>query len=263
MDGAGAIAVISAERIIDMEWYELYDLAERYLELINPSSKEKVIEAGEALGLGPHTRLIDYGCGSGEPLALWAERFGISAVGIEFRPRAAAKARLKMIERGLDKQIEIIEGNGADYHPGDHTFDVASCMGATFIWHGYPQTIQAMKRVIKPDGKLLIGETYWIKTPQVPAEMMEGWTCCTEYELLTMARDEGFTFEYMIRSSQEEWARYNAANWRSLIAWLKENPNHPDYDQVRRWLDKGQDDYLHWWREYLGWAIYILTRLPK
>jgi SAM-dependent methyltransferase len=246
-----------------MEWYELYDVAERYIEVLNPCSIEKVIEAGEVLGLGPHTRLIDYGCGYGEPLALWAERFGITAVGVEFRPRAAAKARLKMIERGLTKQIEIIEGSGADYHMGDHTFDVASCMGASFIWGGYPQAVKAMKTAIKASGKILIGEPYWIKTPQVPNEVMEGWTCYTEHELLTMARAEGFTFTYLIRSSQDEWARYNAANWRGLVAWLKENPGHPDYDQVRAWLDKEQDIYLRWFREYIGWAMYILTTLPR
>jgi SAM-dependent methyltransferase len=246
-----------------MEWYELYDVAERYIELLNPCSNEKVLEAGEVLGLGPQTRLIDYGCGYGEPLVLWAERFGISAVGIEFRPRAAAKARLKMIERGLDKQIEIIEGSGADYHLGDHTFDVASCMGASFIWNGYPQAIRAMKEAIKPNGKILIGEPYWIKETRVPKDLMEGFTIYYEPELLEMARAEGFTFEYLIRSSEEEWARYNAANWRGLVAWLKENANHPDYDQVRRWLDKEQDTYIRWWREYMSWALYILTALPK
>ena len=246
-----------------MEWYELYDIAERYIDLLNPCSKEKVIEAGQVLGLGPHTRLIDYGCGYGEPLVLWAEKFGITAVGIEFRPRAAAKARLKMIERGLAKQIEIIEGKGADYHLGDHTFDIASCMGASFIWDGYPNAVRAMKEAIKPNGKILIGEPYWTKEPRVPDDFLEGFKVYHEHELLQMARDEGFTFEYLIRSSEEEWARYNAANWRGLVAWLKENPNDPDYIQVRQWLDKEQDSYLRWWREYLGWALYILTPLPQ
>ena len=75
-----------------MDAMELYDIAERYIELVNPSSVDKIMQIGEALHLGPDTRVIDYGCGFGEPLALWAEGYGISGVGIDLRERACERA---------------------------------------------------------------------------------------------------------------------------------------------------------------------------
>jgi len=243
-----------------MEWFELYDIAERYMELINPSSPEKVLRIGEIMGMNKDTRIIDFGCGFGEPLALWGKRFGISGIGVDFRPHAVQRARQKMIDHGLGKRIEIVESKGAEYEFERHTFDIASCMGATFIWDGFRPTICALREAIKPHGKILIGEPYWLKNPApVPADFIERESVYFEHQLLDIAADEGFDFYYMIRSSDDDWTNYEADNWRGLNAWLTDNPDHPDREQVIEWLRKSQVDYLKWGREYLGWAMYVLT----
>jgi len=43
------------------------------------------------------------------------------------------------------------------------------------------------------------------------------------------------------------------------IAWLEENPNHPDKQAVIDWYHRTQDEYLQYGRQYLGWAMYILN----
>ena len=63
----------------------------------------------------------------------------------------------------------------------------------------------------------------------------------------------------MIRASDDDWANYEADNWRGLNAWLRDNPDHPDRAQVIAWLRTEQVNHLRWGREYLGWAQYILT----
>ncbi len=240
-----------------MEWYEFYDLAERDMELINPSSPEKIIEAGKHLGLKKGSRIIDYGCGFAEPLVLWAKHFGISGIGIDFRPYAVERARQKVRDRGLADRIEIVEGKGAEYEVEKHSFDFAVCLGASFIWNGYRPTIQAMRETIKPGGRLLIGEPYLL-TKDVPPEYTEAKGVHTETELMQISIEEGFDIGYMIRANDDDWARYEATNWEGLTAWLEENKNHPDRQAVIEWFRKTQDDYFRFGREYLGWAIYIL-----
>jgi hypothetical protein len=51
--------------------------------------------------------------------------------------------------------------------------------------------------------------------------------------------------------------------WHSMIRWLKENPGHADYQQVRDFLRTDQDDYFRFYRPYMGWAMYILTPAGK
>lgn len=86
---------------IIMNFFDIENISERNMELISPISREKIILIGEVLKLKAESRVIDFGCGFGEMLALWGEKFGISGVGIEIREYACDQARKKMTERGL------------------------------------------------------------------------------------------------------------------------------------------------------------------
>ena len=66
-----------------MEFREIMDIAHRYMEILDPSTPEKIVKLGKALKLKKGNRVIDFGCGCAEPLALWAEEFGITGIGID------------------------------------------------------------------------------------------------------------------------------------------------------------------------------------
>ena len=242
-----------------MNFLDLKDISERYMDLINPTSSEKIITIGNYAGLGLGSRVIDFGCGFGEALALWAEYFGISGVGIDLREYACKRARTRLKEGGFDDRIEILCAEASRYRFDPHTFDVAACIGATFIWGGFSATIRAMKEAIPTSGKLIIGEAHWIKEPVPPEYLQAELDFHTEYQLLQIARQEGFDFEYMVRASHDDWDRYEAGNWYGLQRWIEENPDHPERQQVIDHLHESQDSYLRYGKEYLGWAIYVLN----
>jgi len=219
---------------------------------------------GKILYVAPHDGadgavVIDFGCGFGEALALWAERFGISGVGIDIRQHACDRAMKKMRERGFSDRIEIVCANGAEYRYGKHSFDVASCIGASFIWGGYRPTIRGMKDAIRTGSKLVIGEPYWLREHIPPEYAKSEQSIHTEYDLLRITREEGFDFEHVARASHDDWDRYESDNWYGLLRWIEENPNHPERGEVIDHLHKSQDEYLRYGREYLGWAMYVLN----
>lgn len=242
-----------------MNFLELKNISEKNMELVNPTSPEKVLKAGQIAGLKAGDRVIDFGTGFAEPLILWAERFGISGVGIDLRPYACERARQKITQRDLSSRLEIVCGDASEYQFPPHSFDVASCIGATFIWGTFHDAVHAMKGAIVPHGKLVIGEVYWL-TDDVPAEFCTQQSeITTELELLQGARQEGFDFEYVLHSSHDDWDRYEADNWHGLIRWIEENPLHPERQQVIDHLHESQDEYTQYGRMYLGWALYVLT----
>jgi ubiquinone/menaquinone biosynthesis C-methylase UbiE len=241
-----------------MEFFDLVNISERFLELVNPSTPEKVLALGHALQLREGSRVLDFGCGYAEPLALWAAHFGIVGVGVDVREAACERARKKLAERGLSERIEIVCARGADYPFEAQSFDVATCLGATFIWGGYRETLRALKRAIRPDGRLGIGEVYW-RTEQVPAPYRERESFLWERDLLAITREEGFELAAVIRSSQEDWDHYQNENWRGLIHWIEAHPAHPERDDVIAHLRRTQDDYMEYVREYLGWAMVALS----
>lgn len=242
-----------------MEFLELKNISERYLDLVNPTTPEKILQAGHVAGMKKECQLIDFGCGYGEELILWAKEFGISGVGIDIRPVACVRAREKIKSQGLESQIEIVCGNAAEYAFEPQGYDIATCIGATFIWKGgFQEAVREMKRAIRTGGRLIVGEVYWSHF-SVPAEFAQRELSITsEPELLRMARTEGLELIYVLHSSHDDWDHYESENLRGLSDWLDENPTHSAREDVIQHLHESQEEYLRYGREYLGWALYVL-----
>ena len=247
-----------------MDELDLYTIAERDIELVNPTSLEKIVLIGKMLGLGPGKKLIDFGCGYAEPLIIWAEHFGISGVGIELREACCKRARKKISKKGLEDRLDIIQADGSKYRSKGN-YDFAVCLGASFIWGGFGPTVRNLKKAVRFGGKLAVGEPYWNSLP-VPKEYVKRlgeYVFHTEHGLLELARKEGYDFEYIVRSSLDDWDRYETGNWYGLQKWLEQNPRDPDRKQVIEWLHKNQEEYLRWVRQYLGWAVYLMRPTAK
>jgi len=116
-----------------------------------------------------------------------------------------------------------------------------------------------MKKMIVEEGRIGIGEPYWLST-EVPTEYpISERGIHSEYELLKITREEGFDIEYVIRTSHDDWDRYESDNWYGLVRWIEDNPDHPNRHEVIDHLHKIQDEYLKYGREYCGWAMYVLA----
>ncbi len=242
-----------------MNFFDLKDISEQFMELLNPTSPEKLIKAGQIAGLKAGDRVIDFGCGFAEPLVLWAEMFGIHGVGLDIRQNACGRAEKKINARGLAEQLKIVCGDAGKHEFAPHSFDFATCIGATFIWSNFGEAVEKMSASVKPGGKLIIGEAYW-SVDDVPEEFRAEQTMIhRETELLQMAHQAGYEFEYVLHSNHDEWDRYEADNWYGLLRWIEANPTHPERQQVIDHLHESQEEYLRYGRMYFGWGLYVLT----
>ena len=244
-----------------MDFLELYNISEAYMEIINPFHADKLIKVGKYLRLGKGDKLIDFGSGYAEPLLIWAREFGVTGVGIDIRPHVCERAEKKIAASDLSDKLKIVCGKGADYKFTPGEYDAAACIGASFIWGGFPQTLKAMKTAIGPAGRLAIGEPFWINDNVPPEIARREPDFLTESEILQAIRAEGFDLEYVVRASRDDWDSYEAGNWFGLVRWLEDNPDHPDRADVLGRLRNSQDEYLTYGRYHFGWAVYILTRL--
>ncbi|MGB3713173.1 MAG: class I SAM-dependent methyltransferase [Candidatus Promineifilaceae bacterium] len=242
-----------------MNFFDLVNISERYMELVNPASQEKILAIGRILNLNSNSRVVDFGCGYGEMLALWAAEFGISGTGVELRDHACQRAIQKMIDRDLRGRIEIVCGDAAEYEFRHHAYTVATCVGASFIWGGFRKTVLGMKPAIEDNGRLVIGEPYWLRDQVPPEYMATEPSVHFEKELLEIVHEEGFDIEYVVRSNHDDWDRYEAGNWYALVRWIEENPDHPERKEVIDHLHTSQELYFKYTREYLGWAMYVLN----
>lgn len=246
-----------------MDIWKFYDVTHRYHEVWNPTSRAKLDELVGLLKLNPGSDVLDIACGKGELLTRLAERYEISGIGVDISPYCVTDAEQKLRERVPGAQIQILNMDGADYSP-DQLFDLAMCIGASWVYKGHRGTLSALKTRTKPGALILVGEPFWLKDPDdayLVAENLTRDMFGTHYENVLVGEDEGLFPLYTMVSNQDDWDRYETLQWYAAEKYARDNPDDPDVSEILTRVASGRTNYLHWGRDTLGWAMYLF-RLP-
>lgn len=140
------------------KWSRNYDRGVLQPLLFAPSRRALGARLARRFGSEPF-RLLDVGCGTGQFVAEVRDRFPKAEV-------VALDLVRGMLERGRDRweriadRVRPLQGDSERLPFGDQTFDVITCANS---FHHYPhqdQAIREMRRVLKPDGRLMLLDGY-------------------------------------------------------------------------------------------------------
>lgn len=241
-----------------MDKNELVSITQGGLAIMNPTTPAKVLAAGKAAGLREGSRVVEVGCGNGTILDLWGREYGISGLGIEAREDACTRAEEAIRSSGLSGRIAVRCMDARDYAP-DEPFDCAASIGASHIHGGFSATLDALLGLVHDEGTIVIGDRCW-RSDRVPPEFAREWPdVLTGYEILSLAREAGLDVAAVVRSSADDWDRYESGIWQAVLSWLGDHPDHPDRDFMTDYLHRIQDEYLGYGQEQMGWAMYVLV----
>jgi SAM-dependent methyltransferase len=229
-------------------WY--YAVAERDHEIQNPTSAEKIRLLGERLRLGPRSHVLDLAAGKGGPAAILAEAFGCRVTGVERSAEFFEAGCARLRERGLDRLVELVHADAVEFPLEHGRYDVAMCLGASFVWGGLAGTLDALAVASRRGGFVVVGEPYWKGTPP---EDSEGYVSLAE----TVRRfdERGLPVVTVISASEDDWDRYETLHWLAVEEWLAANPDDADAAGIRARHVEEKEAYLASGRERLGWAI--------
>ena len=245
-----------------MDTWKFYDVTHRYHEVCNPTSRGKLDELVELLGLNRGSAVLDIACGKAELLTRLAERYEISGVGVDMSPYFVKDAERKLRERVPRAQVQILNTDGADYRP-DQLFDLTMCIGASWVFKGHRGTLNALKTMAKPDALILVGEPFWLKEPDdayLAAENLTRDMFGTHYDNVLVGEDEGLSPLYTMVSNQDDWDRYETLQWYAAERYARDNPDDPDVSEMLTRVARGRTNYLRWGRDTLGWALYMFRK---
>lgn len=248
-----------------MDRWKYFGITHQNHLICNPTSEAKLDDLVATLQLAPGARVVDFACGKAEALTRIVRRYGASGVGVDLSPWEAEAARRRVSERQMDNRIEIIEGDGADFETAPGAFDLAMCIGATWIWDGYAGTLEALKRIVAPGGLIAVGEPYKLKEPDpeyTAAEPDFVPTLVSHAENVAIARNAGLTLLYAIVSNPDDWDRYEHLQTHAAETWAAANPDDPDVAALLEQRHRVDEVYLRWGRDTLNWAIYLF-RTPS
>lgn len=141
-----------------------HEIAEANHRILNPFTDEKLMQLGKICSLDKTHRQLDLACGKGEMLCRWSSAFGISGVGVDISEVFLTAAHMRAKELGVQSASTSFTATATSARCP--SFDLVSCIGATWIGGGLAGTIELMKPALKDSGGLiLIGEPFWNEPP--------------------------------------------------------------------------------------------------
>ena len=227
-------------------------------------SKERFEKLCGLLGLNQGSQVLDIACGKGEFLFRLAELYTISGIGVDISPYCIRDCRRKYRDRIPDADLKFVEMDGANFKPEiPESFDLTMCIGASWVYKGYKGTLQALKRMTKPGGLIMIGEPYWLKEPSeeyLKADKMHREDFGRHHENVQTGEAEGLSCIYTQVSNYDDWDHYETFQWWASNEYARNHPDDPDVPELVERKKHDKEIYLRWGRETLGWAIYLFRK---
>jgi arsenite methyltransferase len=157
------------------------EYADEWLIGIPESSIESFAGTGNPFSLGelrPGEKVVDIGCGAGIDSLIAAEKVGPDGrvIGIDMTPSMLKKARQAADEMGLTN-VEFREGYAEALPVADGWADVVISNGVLNLMPDKSAALEEMSRVLKPNGRLQIGDILVQKAvPESAKRKIDLWT---------------------------------------------------------------------------------------
>jgi SAM-dependent methyltransferase len=236
-------------------------VAHRWHRVAAPVSDENLRRLIGRLELPGGARILDLGCGFGEWLLAALEAVADAhGVGIDTSVPALEQARSSAEGRKLSGRVTFEEADAADWKGGN--FDAVLCVGATHALGGLATALPALRRHLRPGGRVLLGEGVWEVPPSPealagiqaePGELPE------LPELIADLRRFGFEPGFGHVSTPAEWDSYEWSWTGALAGWaLEDRGERAEALEIAR---THRREWLAGYRGQLGFVTLVLHDL--
>lgn len=250
---------------VAMDRWKYYDIIHQRHSVMNPVDETKLERLYDLLELKPNAGAIDIGCGKGEMLIRLAEKYDFKGLGIDKSPFCVREAEKRKRQRVPQADLSFLEMDGAQYKPeSGESSDLAMCIGATWIYGGYRNTLRALGRMTRSPRFVMVGEPFWrAKPPQeyLQSEGLSADSFNTHHGNATTGESEGLRLVFTLVSSQEDWDRTEGLHWSTASEYALAHPEDTDLEELLARDSKERESYLRWGRDTLGWAIYLFRKM--
>jgi ubiquinone/menaquinone biosynthesis C-methylase UbiE len=252
---------LGGNKILDRNRFS--SIAHRNHAFSNPINETKMMKMLQMVSLRPQDKVIDIGSGKCELPIRLIENYQVTATAIELYEGAIEEAKKKANHRIPEGSMKFIvdDANSAVERCEQEGYDFGICIGSTHALGGLDDTLKTLKKLVKKNGYILIGEGYWKQKPS--AEYLEALGGADESELKThaqnvmVAEELGLIPLWSYVASEDDWDEYEWLYSMSIENYCHEHPDDPDYDAMLERIRTWRKTYLKWGRDTLGFGLYL------
>lgn len=219
-----------------------------------PMTSAEVDRVVERLGAVDGSTILDIACGHGELLLRIGERARIEGTGLDLSPWAITRAVERSRMRPTRGRIEWWLGHGRS--TPRRAWDVASCLGASWIWHGFRGTVRALRDRVVPGGRIAIGDLR-LRSGVDPDEL--AGSVPTHSGQLAVFADLDLEPVAEIVSADASWRDYRERVIANAAVYAIGAEGDPERDRraaAREWMDDLERD-----RRTMVWSVWVARRL--
>ncbi|MDH5373198.1 MAG: methyltransferase domain-containing protein, partial [Acidimicrobiia bacterium] len=202
-------------------------------------------------------RMIDIACGHGEFLIRAAERARIEGVGLDLSPWVLTRALDRTKGRNLRGSVDWWLGEGAALAK-EQSWDITTCLGASWVWHGFTGTLRALASRTRPGGRLAIGDLRakaGIDPATLESVIGPNTSMTTETDQIEAIRAAGLEPIDCYVSPDEAWAGYHRLVIESADTYEGPDPAIDAKTMAREWQKEFERDH-----RVLEWTVWVARK---
>ncbi len=229
----------------------------------NPNRLEYSREAFRMLPKLDNPRILDVGCGRGDPTLELAKLSCGQVVGVDINQPALDELARRIQQAGLSDQVRVLNCSILDMHFPEESFDIIWAEGVVFII-GFERGLKEWRGFLKPDGFLVVHEMTWLR-PDPPTEIADHWRAIypgirTAPEYIQQVPHFGYKLVGHFLLPEEAW-------WINYYGPLEERiremrKTYAEDHEVQKVLDNRQReaDLFKKHSRWYGSAFYIMQK---
>lgn len=227
-------------------------IAHDNMDRLSPASADTTLKAFDMIELtGDEIAILDIGCGVGDKTVLLANYFEDSIVeAVDIFKHHLAILEDRITENNLNKRVFAYEMNLNDLDFANGEFDLVFS-DATVERIGFKRALSEWKRLLKPNGYLIISDVSWLKDPSKDSKRFwKGiYDDIDEIDVkISQIRDEGYEFVGHVVTPKDDWKDYYSKLERNVNCLNSDESARDFVRMVRREIQtfrRNSDDYSY------------------
>jgi ubiquinone/menaquinone biosynthesis C-methylase UbiE len=212
-------------------------------------------------GIGPQTRVLDLGCGTGQQTRVLAQSSPAHFVAVDNHQPFVDVLKREAQRLGIVDRVDARVGDMQRLDFDDKSFDVIWCEGAIAMM-GFEAGLRDWRRLLVPGGHMAVTEVCWTK-PDPPPECASFWA--KEYPairdastLLSVIAECGYeTVDHFALPRSSWWDDYYRPLQQNVTEFRERHRGDHDAqelaDQVQREID-----VWHAYSEFYSYEFFVM-----
>jgi len=226
-------------------------LAYKYLDRLSPGSVDTTLKVLDKIDDKNILNVLDIGCGVGQATILLANRFENATIeSIDLFKHYLSLLDEKIAENNLDDRVFTYQMDMRDPDFANEEFDIVFSEASIEII-GFKKGLKEWKRLLKPNGYLIVSDISWISKPS--NESRKFWKNTygevdTIENKISQIKDEGYEFLDYVIVPKDDWESYYVELEKNLNVLRSDKSARDFVKQLKKEIDvyrSNSDDYSY------------------